>query len=363
MNRILEFCLVRILPLLPLRNGNKCKVSFYGIIGDCPALKLILEFIGHTGYYSCFYCYIHDVHVGGRGGKRQYYHENNIKLRHEQRYELESIRAIESSNNIYGHLGRSLLHDLLDIPLPHSIIVDYLHVSLLRHTRCILQQIYAKLSPAKRIILDQRLRSQKFPHFFNRKIRAVSDFSFIKATELKNLLLYALIPHMLYFLPKEQLAHLASYIIHGKKCFDDNTSSMSKELFLKYYQDHSVHYDDLQNLVLHLRLHFNQLFDNHGSLCYLGTFGQEDLIGAIGKSHHGTRFHGQLIAYHYEIDFALRNKTPLNRASSIENIDGPLDEVNETSDMLQDVTQHHRMICNCNKPEQLTSLSVYGEHD
>ena len=76
---------------------------------------------------------------------------------------------------------------------------------------------------------------------------------------------------------------------------------MSKELFLKYYEDHGIYFENLQNLVLHLRVHFDRLFDQHGSLCYLGTFGQEDLIGAISKNHHGTRFHGQLIAYHYKV--------------------------------------------------------------
>ena len=165
---------------ISLRDGKKYQVLFYGIIGDCPALKTILEFIGHTGYQCCFYCYIHGIHIGGRGGKRQYYPENLMRLREKKSYELESIRAAEASSNVHGHLGRSFLHDLLDVPLPNSIIVDYLHVSLLRHTRAIIQQIYAKLSPSERIKFDLGLRGQKFPHFFNRKLRAVCDFSFVK---------------------------------------------------------------------------------------------------------------------------------------------------------------------------------------
>ncbi|CAF4335898.1 unnamed protein product, partial [Rotaria magnacalcarata] len=162
-----------------LSNGSKCQVLFYGIIGDCPALKGILEFIGHTGYHCCFYCYIHGIHVGGRGGKRQYYFENRMQLRTKRIYELESIRAVETSSNVYGHLGRSLLHDLLDVPLPNSIIVDYLQVSLLRHTRVIIQQVYAQLSPLERTKFDSGLRGQRFPHFFNRKLRAVCDLAFV----------------------------------------------------------------------------------------------------------------------------------------------------------------------------------------
>ena len=153
---------------MSLRDGKKCQVFFYGVVGDCPALKMILEFIGHTEYYCCFYCYIHGKHIGDRGSKRQHYNENHIRLRDEINYELESIKALKTSNNIYDHLGRSMLHDLLDVPLPHSIIVDYLHVSLLRHIRSIVQQIYTKLSPSQRIKFDTSLRSQRFPHFFNR---------------------------------------------------------------------------------------------------------------------------------------------------------------------------------------------------
>lgn len=169
------------LPLgVMLKCGIKCKIFFYGIVGDCPALKLILEINGHNGYFCCFYCYIEGVHVGGRHGKRQYYYQDDVQLRTAKTYELESIEAAETSKKVFGHLGRSILHDLLDIPLPYSIIADYLHVTLLRHTRGIIKQIYSNLSPSQRIEFDAGLREQKFPHFFNRKLRPVSDFSFVK---------------------------------------------------------------------------------------------------------------------------------------------------------------------------------------
>lgn len=139
-----------------------------------------MEFISHVGYYSCFFCYIKGVHVGGRGGKRQYYYADRAKLRNVVTYELESDEAERTSSNVFGHLGRSILHDILDVPLPTSIIVDYLHVTLLRHTRAILHQSYMSLTPFQRSQIDDRLRKQKFPNFFNRKVRALNDLSFIK---------------------------------------------------------------------------------------------------------------------------------------------------------------------------------------
>jgi hypothetical protein len=124
--------------------------------------------------------YLEGVHVGGRGGKRQYYCADCTDLREEVTYGSESKEAANNSSNVFGHLGRSILHDNLDVPLPSSIIVDYLYVTLLRHTRAIIHQTYMKLCPAQRIQLDASLRSQNFPHFFNRKVRAISDFSFVK---------------------------------------------------------------------------------------------------------------------------------------------------------------------------------------
>lgn len=90
-------------------------------------------------------------------------------------------------------------------------------------------------------------------------------------------------------------------MLHGRNEFASETSQMAKELFVKYYQDHSKYFDGLENLVLHLHLHFDELFVQHGSLCYLGGFGQEDFVGAISKNHHGSRFHGDLITHYYEV--------------------------------------------------------------
>ena len=85
-------------------------------------------------------------------------------------------------------------------------------------------------------------------------------------------------------------------IIHGKKHFGTNTRVIAKELFVKYYQDHGKFFNNLQDFTLHVHLHFDRLFDYHGSLCYLGTFGQESFIGSISKN-----FHGELITYYYEV--------------------------------------------------------------
>lgn len=97
--------------------------------------------------------------------------------------------------------------------------------------------------------------------------------------------------------------------------FDADTSTIAKELFVKYYEDHDTFFDKLQDFALHVHLHFDQLFDNHGSLCYLGTFAQEDFIGSISKNFHGTRFHGELITYYYEVRRSLFSISVFNCVS------------------------------------------------
>ena len=118
------------------------------------------------------------VHVGN---KRQYYFEERIEFRSALEYKYYSKQASLEQKNLFGHLGASPLFDILDNPLPHSIVIDYMHVSLLRHTRTVIQYLYHKvLKPKQRNELDELFRRQAFPHCFNRRLRPVKEFSFCK---------------------------------------------------------------------------------------------------------------------------------------------------------------------------------------
>ncbi|CAF1237536.1 unnamed protein product [Didymodactylos carnosus] len=199
-------------------------------------------------------------------------------LRGTTSYLEESRKAERNRTNEFGHLGISILEEILDVPLPQAIIIDYLHITLLRHTKAIITELYALLKPAERQRLDISLKQQRFPHFFNRKMRTIKDLSYVKATELRNMLLYGLLPNFYLFLSLETIARLA--LCTG-----------------------------LQNLVLHLRSHYSPQYDDHGAFCNRGTSGQEDLIGHISSNRQGTRYYGELITYYYGIDFSLHNKT------------------------------------------------------
>ncbi|CAF1684484.1 unnamed protein product [Rotaria magnacalcarata] len=164
-------------------------IKVYGCIDDSPALKLLSNMIGHNGYYPCYYCDIKGVHIR-KPRKKQHPYTLTSNCRTVNSFYVHSREAQLKSQNIFGHLGISILEYVLDVPLPHEIIIDYAHVSLLRHYRDVIQVVASSLAPAVRQRIDDSLIKQRFPHFFHRNMRGVQDFSFIKAIELKNLLLY-----------------------------------------------------------------------------------------------------------------------------------------------------------------------------
>lgn len=201
-------------------------VKVYGIIADCPAMNSILNHISHNGYYCCWYCKIEGEHVIN---KRQYYYDENIPVREASDFTVDSRRAQTLQANINGRLGISMLDKILDLPLPKSIIADYLHTTLLGHGKTVCRYIYDNvMTRSERILLDKKMFIQKFPHFFNRTIRTINSshlklvyvtiktmFLFIvlhRATEIRNILLYCILPMARSLLDCNRIAHLALFV-------------------------------------------------------------------------------------------------------------------------------------------------------
>ncbi|CAF3168686.1 unnamed protein product, partial [Rotaria sp. Silwood2] len=291
--------------------------------GDRPALSLITNFINHNGYFSCWFCFIQGKHVNK---KRQYYYEST-NLRTPSQYLRFSNEAEITQSNVYGHLGNSIVNDILDVNFPNAIILDYLHVSLLGHGKLITLLIYQQLKPKQREQLNSEMNNQLFPNFFHRKLRSIDNFGFVKGTEVRNVLFYGLLPHLSSFMHIEQYSHLTLYIcalrlLHSGHIFHDETSVIANQLFVEFYKDHELFYQSCQSLKLHLHIHLASLYKTHGSLCNIGCFGQESFIGFISNNHHGTRFYGDSIVHFYNIDFAIQNRKKENKT-----IDGPFDPI------------------------------------
>ncbi|CAF3609445.1 unnamed protein product [Rotaria socialis] len=132
----------------------KYNVFYYGIIADCSALSLILNFISHTGYFCCFYCFIKGKH-DRRCRKRQYIYSDPVCARDPTSFNNHSQLAESNKLKVYGHHGRSILDGIIDIPLPYAIICDYQHVILLRHFRDVIKAISCSLPTKVRKQIEQ----------------------------------------------------------------------------------------------------------------------------------------------------------------------------------------------------------------
>ncbi|CAM4829295.1 unnamed protein product [Rotaria magnacalcarata] len=332
-------------------------IYFIGVIADCPAMKLVLNHIGHNGYYSCWYCKVSGIHTLN---KRQYHFEEVPIMRTVDTYMSESAEAEKTGENIHGHLGTSILHQILDVPLPQSIIMDYMHITLLRHARCVVLQLYASIKPKQRIELDNILRHQRFPHTFNRKMRGIKD-THIKATEMKNLLFYGLLPSFYSYIAIEKVAHITLFIcairmLHGEKLFGSETGVLAHQLLVAYYKDHTKHYHGLENLVLHLHIHFASRYEKYGSLNYTNCFGQESFLGAFSKNKHGTRHWGDLLMHYFNIDFALQNKNIEHTANNFNMTEGPFDASPKSINIVEKLIMWHEHECGCNQATTCTKI-------
>ncbi|CAF4476027.1 unnamed protein product [Rotaria socialis] len=267
------------------RSGINYKIIVYGLAGDCPAIKLATKHISHQGYICCWLCYTHGIH--------------KLNMNFIQKKQ-------KKQKNIYGHLGRSPFSVVFDIPLPRCIVIDYMHVSLLRHTRTIIQYIYQEiLKPKQRDELDDLFRHQAFPHHVNRKMCCVKDFSYCKASELRNMLLYDLLPLIRSFLPVKLAAHLALYV----------------------------------TAMRHLHVHYANQYRLHGSLSNFGTFGQESLLGHFAKNQHGTSLWRVVFGLQFQVDFPIHN----SQSTKLSFINGALHEC-------------HNALCSCDKIDQCISI-------
>jgi hypothetical protein len=209
------------------RLDTRVMLKVYALIGDCPALSMALNHNSHGGYYCCWFCKVEGVHVNN---KRQYYYDQNTPVRDELNFSLDSRKAEYLQTKIHGRLGVSIFEKILDIPLPKSVIADYLHVTLLCHAKSVCLYLYKKvMKPNQRMQLDQLMSVQQFPHYFSRKLRLLSEgyiksifiiieniclsIVYFRATEIRNFFLYCVLPMVRFSLECNRVAHLALFVV------------------------------------------------------------------------------------------------------------------------------------------------------
>ncbi|CAF1045584.1 unnamed protein product, partial [Didymodactylos carnosus] len=130
--------------------------------------------------------------------------------------------ALEDSpqDDCFDHYGMSVISELYDHDLPSAIMIDYLHTSLLRQTKTIITHLRELLSISELERLDKLLKHQLFLHTFNRRLPSCLNLAYVKGSELRNLLLYAMIPRLIDFFEIELVSFLYLFVcgvrlLHG----------------------------------------------------------------------------------------------------------------------------------------------------
>ncbi|CAF3369017.1 unnamed protein product [Rotaria sp. Silwood2] len=179
-----------------------------------------------------------------------------------------------------------------------------------------------------------------------------------RASEIKNLLLYGLLPIFYQHLQVDKAAHIALFVcavrqmLHGPKLFGHKTGLLAHDLLSIYYKDHCKHYYNLENLVLHLHMHYSTQYLNYGSLNNTNCFAQESLLGAFSKNQHGTRYWGDLL-----IDFALQKIINQQEVDNVKRNEGAFDITRLSINNIDELLSWHKRVCDCN--QTATCIIIY----
>jgi hypothetical protein len=145
--------------------------------------------------------------------------EDRSRQRTSDDFDRFSLQAI-AQKDVFGHFGPTILSQVFVSDLPNAIIVDYLHTTLLRQLKTIIAHLRNRLNYKNLEKLNASLEQQKFPHIFNRRLPSLINMAYMKGSELRNLLLYALLPRFLEYFDVELSAFLSLLIcgvrlLHG----------------------------------------------------------------------------------------------------------------------------------------------------
>ena len=152
-------------------------------IADAPERALLLNMNKFNGKFGCIMCMQpgQNLNKNKRGNNHKYpYNAEQLKVRTESRYMQQVNESIRNNACFEGIKGATHLSKWL--PLPTSIIIDYMHASLLGTTKHMLN-IWLSLSNCKKEFylgrkirdIDEILLHVKYPIEFPREQRSLAQ--------------------------------------------------------------------------------------------------------------------------------------------------------------------------------------------
>ena len=272
---------------------NRIKVLFPMLMGDMPALSSMVQFVEPNAFYSCMFCNTKGTY-SRQGHCVTYPIDNDADLRTSESFRKHSELAeamqprIDRERTI-GHKGLSAFTKLLDVPLPHSVVIDGMHTIFLCHSKKLLIHLQSFISKENLDRISSKLRSMNYIHDILRRPRSFLNVHKWKASEVRVFILYIALPVLAEFLPEEEGGDLAMYVVILRLLHDhwlnDRKRSDAVSSLLKLYIDKlSKKIDDLTyppnmiTITTHTHLHLPLQCKKLGRLDWLTNFVFESFL-------------------------------------------------------------------------------------
>ncbi|KAJ8319715.1 hypothetical protein KUTeg_002736 [Tegillarca granosa] len=189
---------------------------------DLQARAYVLMMTHHNGLYGCLYCLEPgEVVKSGKGTCRSYINrEQPTPARSDESARNCAQIARQSGKRTEGFLGESVLWYLSYFSVTNSVVIDYMHGTLLGVCKKLLELWFDKSYSSETFNIttkvdevDKILKNIKPPYTIHRKPRVLkSTFSNWKASEHRNWLLFYSLPCLKDRLPDIYVIHFSCLV-------------------------------------------------------------------------------------------------------------------------------------------------------
>jgi hypothetical protein len=301
-----------------INNNKKIKILFPMLMGDMPALSSMVQFVEHNAFYACMFCNTKGTY-NKDGHCITYFLDNDAELRTSENFEkcaqlAASMKTRLDRERTKGIKGLSAFSEILDVPLPHSVVIDAMHTVFLCHAKKLLIQIQSTITKENLSKINEKLCSMNFIHDILRRPRSFLNVQKWKASEVRLFILYIGLPVLAEFLPEDINGDLALYnvilrLLHdhweNDKSLNDSISSLLK-MYIKNLSkkvNDNVYPPKLLTISTHTHLHLPLQCKKFGRLNWLTNFVFESFLGYIKAFVKGSSGAGNQIAFAFILNF------------------------------------------------------------
>ena len=133
-----------------------------------PALSSMVQFVEPQAFYSCMFCNTKGTY-NHRGHGVTYPIDDDADLRTSESFQRHGELAASMQPRIdrertIGLKGVSAFNKILDVPLPHSVVIDSMHTVFLCHSKKLLIHLQSFVSKENLLKISMKLRSINYIH-------------------------------------------------------------------------------------------------------------------------------------------------------------------------------------------------------